>query len=265
MLDFLFYAFIFIFGLIIGSFLNCVIYRLKTKESIVSSRSHCPKCGHKLSWKDLVPVLGFLSLKGKCRYCFQKISWQYPAVEIMTALLFLLIVFYFSFDLLSAAYYLLLASFLVVILVYDLKYYLIADEIIYSAIAIVFLERILRFAVNYPLLSVGEAILNPLISALSAAAFFAAMVFVSKEQWMGWGDVSLAFFMGLFLGFPNILLALFLAFMLGALVGIVLIIFGRKKMKSQVPFAPFLVWATFIALFWGERIIAWYLELTTAL
>ena len=261
----IFYAPIFIFGLIVGSFLNCVIYRLKTEESIVLSRSHCPQCGHRLNWKDLMPVFSFLFLKGRCRYCSKKISWQYPAVEIATGALFLLITIYdlrftiYDFSsLFELTFHLIIASLLIVIFVYDLKHYLIPDKITYLVIAITFFYQLFQ-------ISSFKALLNPLVSALSASAFFAAIVLVSKEQWMGWGDAFLVFFMGLFLGFPNVLLALFLAFTFGALVGIVLIIFGKKKMKSQVPFGPFLVWATFISFFWGETIIAWYLGLLTGM
>ena len=280
MLQILIYFFIFAFGLIIGSFLNCAIYRLKTEESIVSSRSHCVKCGHKLGWKDLIPVFSFLFLKGKCRYCSKKISWQYPTVEIATGLLFLLMAIYdlrftiYDFSsFFELTFHLIIVSLLIIIFVYDLKHYLIPDKIIYLAITITFFWRIFQLVVFFlncggststvssASVTISQAILNPFVSALSASAFFAAIVLVSKEQWMGWGDVFIAFFMGLFLGFPNILIALFLAFTFGALVGIVLIAFGKKKMKSQVPFGPFLILATFASLFWGEAIIAWYLGL----
>jgi leader peptidase (prepilin peptidase)/N-methyltransferase len=106
-----------------------------------------------------------------------------------------------------------------------------------------------------------ELLLNPLISALLASSFFLTIVLVSKGKWMGLGDVKLAFFMGLFLGWPNILVALFLAFFFGAIIGIGLIAFSKKTLKSEVPFGPFLIIGTFVVLFFGENLINWYLNL----
>ena len=234
----LFYLFIFILGLAVGSFLNCVIYRLETGGSFLRGRSFCPHCKHLLGWQDLIPVLSFLILKGCCRYCHKKISLRYPLVEIATGLLFLLI-FNFQFSIFNY----LIAPFLVVIFVYDLKHFIIPDKIIYPAIAI---AAICNFSA-WP-------------SALGAAAFFGAIVLISRGKWMGVGDIKLGFLMGLILGFPNILVALFLAFLIGAIIGVGVIISGKKTLKSEVPFGPFLVTGTIISLFWGQKIINWYLN-----
>jgi prepilin signal peptidase PulO-like enzyme (type II secretory pathway) len=266
-----FYIFIFLFGLTVGSFLNCVIYRLGTGESFLKGRSHCPHCKHILSWRDLIPVLSFLILKGKCRYCHQKISWQYPLVEIATGLLFLQIsnfqfpisnefpIFNFS-NLLTACYLLLVTSFLIIIFVYDLKHYIIPDKIIYSASAI---ALIFNFSARIATRSVAGgqfSIFNPVLSALGASAFFLAIFLISRGKWLGFGDVKLGFFMGLFLGFPKILVSLFFAYLIGAIIGIGLILVKKKTLKSEVPFGPFLVTGTFIALFWGNQLINWYLN-----
>ena len=234
----LFYLFIFILGLAVGSFLNCVIYRLETGGSFLRGRSFCPHCKHLLGWPDLIPVLSFLILKGRCRYCHKKISFQYPLVEIATGLLFLLI-FNFQFSIFNY----LIAPFLVIIFVYDLKHFIIPDEVIYPAIAI---AAICNFSA-WP-------------SALGAAAFFGAIVLISRGKWMGVGDIKLGFLMGLILGWPNILVALFLAFLIGAIIGVGVIISGKKTLKSEVPFGPFLVTGTIISLFWGQKIINWYLN-----
>jgi len=266
----IFYFLIFIFGLTIGSFLNCVIYRLEKGESFLKGRSYCPNCKHQLSWKDLIPIFSFFELQSKCRYCKQKISWQYPIVETTTGLLFLLIFnsqfliskqapifsFYFLF---SIFYFLVSASFLIIIFVYDFKHYIIPDEVIYPAIIISFLYQVFG---NWKL-ETGNfgPMLNPLFSALGASLFFLAIFLISRGKWLGFGDVKLALFMGLFLGFPNILVALFLAFFIGAIIGLGLIFAKRKSLKSEVPFGPFLVLGTFLALFWGNQIINWYLSL----
>jgi prepilin signal peptidase PulO-like enzyme (type II secretory pathway) len=276
-----FYPFIFLFGLIVGSFLNSVIYRLSLPnfswKKIIGpkERSYCPHCKHVLSWRDLIPILSFLDLKGKCRYCKKNISWQYPLVELATAILFILTIQkiaedippeisggmssggLFSGGFLNLCYLLIVACFLIVIFVYDLKHYIIPDEIVFPAIGIAFLYNIFY---SYFILHASYFILNTLYSALGASAFFFAIFLISKGKWLGFGDVKLAFFMGLFLGFPNIIVALFLSYLIGAIIGLGLILAKKKGLKSEVPFGPFLVTGTFSAFFWGEKIISWYLH-----
>ena len=239
---------IFIFGLIVGSFLNCVIYRMETGGNFLKGRSFCPHCKKVLSWQDLIPVFSFLILKGKCRYCRKSISWQYPLVELATGLLFLLI-FNLQPSILNIAYFWIIGCFLVVIFVYDLKHYLIPDSVIYPAILIS----------GVCLLYGKHDMLNTAYSAVGAAALFLFIVLISRGKWMGTGDIKLAFLMGLFLGWPAILIALLSAFYIGALVGVGLIMSGRKTLKSEVPFGPFLVAGTFLAMFFGEKLIDWYL------
>ncbi len=254
MLNLFFSLTIFLFGLIVGSFLNCLIYRLETKESFLKGRSYCPHCKQILSWPDLIPVLSYLFLKGKCRYCQQKISIQYPLIEIATGLLFLSI-FNFQFSIFNF----IITCFLIVIFVYDLKHFIIPDKVIYPAILVsgiwylvsgIFLNLYTKYE-----------ILNTIYGVLGAALFFLAIVLISQGKWMGIGDIKLAFLMGLVLGWPNILVALFLAFFIGAAIGLGLIISGKKKLKSEVPFGPFLVAGTFLAMFFGEEMINWYLNL----
>jgi prepilin signal peptidase PulO-like enzyme (type II secretory pathway) len=246
---------IFIFGLVVGSFLNCVIYRFETNGNFLKGRSFCPHCKHILGWQDLIPVFSFLILRGKCRYCHQKISWQYPLVELATGVLFA-----FSFSVvrepISLIFYWTIISFLIVIFVYDLKRFLIPDKIIYPAIGIAFIFNLLNsYVLNH------ESFLNPLISAFGAAGFFLAIILISRGKWMGLGDVKLAFFMGLFLGWPAISVALFSAFLLGAVIGLTLIILGKKTFESEVPFGPFLSFGTVAALFLSNEFIGWYLNL----
>ncbi len=255
-MEILIYIFVFFFGLIVGSFLNCVIYRLEEGKSFLKGRSFCPDCKHTLSWQDLIPLLSFLILKGKCRYCKKPISWQYPLVELATGILFILIL---NFSTRPGGVILFVAScFLIVIFVYDLKHYIIPDKIIYLAIIV---SGIWYFVSGIFLnLYTKYEILNTIYSAFGAVAFFLAIVLVSRGKWMGAGDIKLAFLLGLILGFPNILAALFLAFLIGAIIGVGLVVSQKKTLKSEVPFGPFLVTGTFIALFWGETIINWYLN-----
>lgn len=260
---------IFLFGLAVGSFLNCIIYRMETREKggitsfvrgrprrkafgFLRGKSFCPNCKHVLVWYDLIPIVSFFILHRKCRYCSKKISWQYPAVEIATALLFLLIFLSFN-NFLFICFLFFVSCFLIIIFVYDLKHFIIPDSIVFSAIVIVFIYHLIT---NYQLL-----ITNYLISGLIAAAFFFTVFALSKGRWMGFGDVKLTFFMGLFLGFPMILVALFFSFLIGAIIGITLIILKKKGLKSEVPFGPFLIIGTYTALFFGEEIVSWYLRL----
>ena len=253
----MFSFFIFIFGLAVGSFLNVIICRLETNEPILISRSHCPKCRAVLKWFNLIPVLSFTFQKGRCRCCGERISWQYPLVEIGTGLLFLLIFnfqfspFYFTqgkifnefsiFKFFNIFYYLFIVSFLVIIFVYDLKHYLIPDKIIYPAILVsgiwlVFNEVLPE--VPSGVLPLGRdnglALRGGLLAALIAGGFFIFLVLISKGRWMGLGDVKLGILMGLVLGWPNVLSSLFLAFLSGAIVGLGLIIVQKKTMKSQI-------------------------------
>ena len=261
-----FYIFIFLFGLAVGSFLNCAIYRLENNQSFLKGRSFCPHCKHQLGFWDLMPVLSFLCLRGKCHYCKKRISIQYPLVELATGLLFLLIFNYqfsisneFSIsnfqNLLVIGYWLLVSSFLVIIFVYDLKHYIIPDKVIYPAIIIA-----LIFNFQFLIFNQFSIFKFSILSAMGAASFFAAIVAISRGKWMGIGDIKLAFLMGLLLGFPNIAVALFLAFFLGAIIGVGLIMLGKKTMKSEVPFGPFLIIGTLVALLWGQELINWYVK-----
>jgi leader peptidase (prepilin peptidase) / N-methyltransferase len=254
MFNFIIYSFVFIFGLIIGSFLNCVIFRLEKEESFLKGRSYCPRCKKTLQAIDLIPILSFLILRGKCRYCHKKISKQYPLVELATAILFVLIFQYFGagFNFAGLMFSLAIFCFLIVIFVYDLKHFLIPDKIIYPAIAL---------ALVYHLFDFKNLLFSFLPSALGGFVFFLIIFLISRGKWLGFGDVKLVFLLGLFLGFPNFLVAFFLSFTIGAIIGIGLIVLERKKLKSEVPFAPFLVAGTLIAFFWGEKMLNWYLSL----
>ena len=250
-----FYFFIFFLGLAVGSFLNCIIYRLHAGQSFLKGRSFCPFCKHQLSWPDLIPIFSFLALKGRCRHCRQKISFQYPLVELATGVLFLIVSLSVS-DTDRLICLITISCFLVIIFVYDLKHYIIPDKVVYPAIGITLIYHLLRLNLEPERFSLGV-----FWAAFGAAAFFGTIVLISRGRWIGVGDVKLAFLMGLILGFPNILVALFLAVLLGAIMGIGLIISGKKTLRSEVPFGPFLVTGTFVALFWGQDLANWYLNL----
>lgn len=251
---------IFVLGLTIGSFLNCLIYRLEQEESVVG-RSYCPHCKHLLSWNDLIPVFSFLFLRGRCRYCKQKISQQYPIVELLTGVVFLAI-FNVQFSMfsqfsipqfLNLLFLFYIASSLLVILVYDLKHYLIPDTVLFPAILVTLFYQVLfnpRFLV-----------FNSLWVAIAGFLFFWSIFYISKEEWMGFGDCKLVVLLGLLLGFPKALLALFLSFFFGAIIGVGFMMQEKKGLKSQIPFAPFLILGTLLAMVFGDSMIRWYMQL----
>ena len=265
----IYYIFVLVFGLIIGSFLNCVIYRLERNEKL-SGRSYCPNCKHTLNWLDLIPVFSFLFLAGKCRYCRAKISIQYPLIELLTGILYVLIFWSLGFhwaigikmrDLINLLFSFYIISALIVIFVYDLKHYLIPDKVLFPAIIITFLYRFLDNLLNWDIIG------NYIFAALIAFVFFLAIYLISKGRWMGFGDVKLAILLGLILGFPDILVGLFLAFFFGAIIGVGAIFLSlpagsqaKIGFKSEIPFGPFLITGTLITMFWGQQIIDFYLS-----
>jgi len=247
---------VFIFGLFIGSFLNVLADRLPRGETVVKGRSHCEKCKETLQWYDLIPLASFIFLKGGCRYCHTRLSFIYPIVEITTGALFVITTIFvlnnFKFSisnfqfLISLIYYLFIVSSLIVIFFADLKYEIIPDKIILPAIVV---------SALYLMSNTQYAILPYLLSALGASLFFLLLFLITKGKGMGLGDVKFAFLMGLILGFPNIVISLYVAFLTGAIIGVALILWKRRKMSgATIPFGPFLVLGTLTALFWGEII-----------
>jgi len=261
----IYWTFFFLLGLIIGSFLNSVIYRLEKKESIIKKRSYCPFCKKVLSWFELIPLVSFIFQKGRCRNCNKKISWQYPIVELSTGLLFLFlglqvtgyrlqITSHGLQNYLFLAFQFFVVSCLIVIFVYDLRHYIIPNQVVYSGIIAGLLYQVyLLFLGN------SSLVYYNILSTIFVGSLFLGLILISKGKSMGLGDFKLVIFMGLILNWPKILVALFLAFVIGALISIILIIFKKKGLKSQIPFGPFLTGATIVALFWGDILVNWYL------
>lgn len=252
--------FIFLFGLIIGSFLNAVIYRLKFGGSIICGRSKCPHCQHILGFLDLFPVLSFIFLRGRCKYCHKRISVQYPLVEFLTALLFILVYnFQFSIfnyrDLFYFLYVLFIICCLIVIFVYDLKHFLILDKVLIFAAIFSVIFQIILFILDRNIFHFWSLLYGLLI----IGCFLGALHFLSRGKWLGLGDVKFGLLMALWLGSPKVVVALFFAFVIGGIFSAILLVLRKKKLKSQIPFGPFLVAGTFIALLWGEQIFQWYL------
>ena len=244
---------IFILGLIVGSFSNVCIYRIPRNESIIYPASHCPKCRSKIKPVDNIPLLSFILLKGRCRNCKSKISIQYPIVELLTGLIYLII--YLTYGLsVQALIYIILSSALIIIAFIDLNEQIVPDVISLPGIVIGF---ILSFFVHY--ISFINSALGVLVGGGIILIIGLGGSVIFKKEAMGGGDVKLAAMIGAFLGWRYIIISLFLGFFLGALAGIFLIISKIKSREDVVPFGPFIVLGSFITLLWGEKIISWYI------
>jgi leader peptidase (prepilin peptidase) / N-methyltransferase len=263
---------IFIIGLFIGSFLGVLTDRIPRSETVVKGRSHCEFCKKELKWLDLIPVFSFLSTRGRCRYCKHALPYFYPAIEIITGIMFVatyLFTIYnspfinhnqiinYQLSIINLLYYLIIIASFIVIFFTDLKYGIIPDKILFSTIIISLLCQLI---INYQLLiinllcGVGTFLFFLLISIIFSA--------LTKKDAMGGGDIKLAFLLGLILGFPNIIISLYLSFLTGALVGIILIIWKKKNFqKATLPFGPFLIFGATISLFWGNLILPQVLHL----
>lgn len=261
--------FIFLIGLFVGSFLGVLADRLPRGETVLKGRSHCEKCRKTLKWYDLIPLLSFIFLRGKCRYCHTRLSLYYPIVELITGIIFAGVFLFLegtdinfitAINIIILMYWLFIVSSLIVVFFADLKYGIIPDKIVFPAIFVSVLFFVFGsftskeswfLFVQPATFEVG----NRLLSAIGACLFFMALFLITKGRGMGFGDVKFAFLMGLILGFPNIIISLYIAFLTGAIVGIILILWKKKKVRgTAIPFGPFLVLGTLAGLFWGEII-----------
>lgn len=237
-----------------GSFLNVCIYRIPLKKTFLLSRSLCPNCKIKISWYDNFPILSYLILRGQCRNCKHKISIQYPAVELLSALLLLLA--YMKFDL-SWQFFsaFALISILIVVSFIDLNHRIIPDVITLPGI-------VLGLVLSYltPQASLSASVIGFLSGGVSLylLAYMGEALF--KKESMGGGDIKLAALLGAFLGWKNLIVVILLASFLGALIGGLKLALSKSKKDKTIPFGPFLAAGSLIALFWGESLIRLYLS-----
>ena len=250
---------IFFLGLVVGSFLNCYIWRLYKGESIIHGRSYCPKCKKTLRWYELIPLVSFALQRGRCRGCMQPIDWQYPIVELVMGMLFVLTylrmgiphgILHFTFYILH--FYLL--SVLTIIFVFDLRYGLVPDVVALPAIVIALLYAVLT---HLQLAAIGYLFL----AACSGAIFFAAQYYFSHGRWLGAGDIRIGALMGAMVGWPYVFAALVVSYFVGGVVGVILLATGKKKFGQTVPLGTFLTFGTAIVFLYGAPIWNWYFGL----
>lgn len=249
-------TFVFAFGLAVGSFLNVCIYRLPLKKSLIFPPSHCPKCGTKIKPYDNIPILSYILLRGKCRFCQERISITYPVVELLSGLLLLSLFSWYGLSWAFASKLFLFTSLMVIFLI-DLEHQLIPDVVTVPGIGA---------GLAFSLLSKSPPFLDSIIGLVAGGGLFFLVALagdkIFKKESMGGGDIKLAAMLGAFLGWQSILLVFFLASFLGALVGIVFLILSPKLRESRlIPFGPFLAIATVISIFFGNRLVELYLNL----
>lgn len=241
----------FIFGTVIGSFLNVCIFRIPNEQSIAFPPSHCGSCNHKLSAKDLIPILSWVFLKGKCRYCKAKVSIQYPLIEAITGCLFLALYLKFGLTVKLIKYIVLTALFIVIGII-DFKTQDVYDSTIIFGIVVAILFIIISYFVGEKV-SLLSIILGSLIPAGIIAIF-------AKFGAMGWGDVEIIFVSGLFLGFKLSMVNLFLSIVIGGAVACLLMIMKKKGGKDMMAFGPWIALSTYIVIIFGNEMLNWYLK-----
>lgn len=257
-------------GLCFGSFVNAAVWRIheqetrKTKDkklSILSGRSMCPSCKHELHTQDLIPVLSWLSLRGRCRYCKKNISWQYPVVELLTSFIFIGSYVFWpnslaSIGLLQFCIWLVLVIGFMVLAVYDLKWMILPNRVVYPMIVLGAVYVLASCIILKSAVPLSQAFFGVLI----ASGLFYTLFQISSGKWIGGGDVKLGIVIGLIIGgATQALLVLFIGSLLGSLVSIPLLISGAGR-KKKIPFGPFLILATIIVYIFGLTISDWYLD-----
>lgn len=288
------YLLVLAIGLIIGSFLSVVIFRLPKEKTIIWGRSQCPYCHHTLQWIDLIPVFSFVLSAGRCRYCRHRISLAYPVIELTTAALFVL-AYYVTLgtasqiDLgqyLTFIYLLILFSCFVALFYIDLFYLLLPDILVFFAFFTSIIYQLLIIILHYlgtyqnlhqSTTGLGEFLLGShypisyladqltplslgLLAGFVVATCFFLLIVATKGKGMGGGDVKFALVLGVVNGWPNIIVALFGAFISGAIVSLVLIALRKKKFTNTIAFGPFLITSSIVALVFGNWLVDFYMQ-----
>lgn len=266
-LSVLFSPVIFFLGASVGSFINVYVMRTLVGEDYVRGRSRCDTCRRDLEWYELIPLFSYLVLGGRCRTCRKEIDMMHPVGELLTGALFvwwwLIGSAFFQLtqrplDVIQPVFWLSVGLILLLITIIDLRAMIIPDwSVLTLAIGALLYRSILTLMGVYQQTDFALA----LFGAALAMTFFLLLWLGTRKRGIGFGDVKLVFPLGLLVGWPNIIVALFLAFVIGAVVGVALLVAGKLKLGRPLPFGPFLVFGTLLALLWGNSLLSWYLSL----
>jgi len=244
-----------LFGLVWGSFLNVIIYRLPLGVSIIRPSSFCPDCRKKIRYYDNIPIFSYIILRGKCRHCQEKIPFTYPLVEFLTPLSFLLLYNQHSLSFFFFASCL-FASALIVLSFIDFYHQILPDEITLPAIALSLVYSLFRSDLN-----LRQALVGAVVGAGFLLFIYGAYYLLRKQEGLGMGDVTMMLMIGAYLGWQRTFFTLILASLAGSIIGISFILIKKKNLQFSLPFGSFLGPAALVSLLWGERIIATYIEL----
>ncbi|WP_368490357.1 A24 family peptidase [Clostridium sp. BJN0013] len=239
-----------IFGAIVGSFLNVCICRIPKGESIAYPPSHCMNCNKKIKVYDLIPIISYVVLRGRCRYCGKKISFRYPVLEFITAIFYLCVYIKFGISI-EFVKYIVFISIMIVIGMIDSD----TKDVYFKTTGTGIAAGIVFLGIYFYR---GMPIKTYIYGGILAGVFLSLIILITKGG-MGWGDVEISVVCGLFLGFKYTIVMLFMAFIIGAAAGVILILLRKKSRKDYIPFGPFMVIASAITIFLGEGIIKWYL------
>lgn len=245
----------FVLGLVVGSFLNVCISRVPEGGSVVRPSSHCPKCKSAIRWFHNIPLLSYLFLGGRCAYCSERISLRYPAIELLTALLFAATTWFFGVGWVTVIYWFFISALIVVSFI-DLDHQIIPNVISFPGVVLGFLSS---FCI--PWLSWSESLVGIVVGGGVLWGIAACYVLITHTEGMGMGDVKLLAMIGAFLGYKALLPVILISSFAGAAVGLALMGLHGKSRKLAIPFGPFLSLGAVVVLFWGERLTAWYLGL----
>lgn len=245
--------FLFILGIAVGSFINVLIDRIP-QDKTIRGRSYCDNCQATLNWYDLIPLVSFLLLTGRCRYCRKRISFQYPLVEFITGLNFMGVYLFnqnYTSSPLFPPYLFFVTASLISIFFVDIKYGIIPDKIVFPTLLLVILYQI--YLITQGAL-IPATFGKTLLGGLAVSGFFLFLIVLTKGRGMGGGDVKLGFLIALLSEWPKLVLTIYLAFILGGIAAIVLLLSKRKKFGETIPFGPFLVVSFYIILLFSERL-----------
>jgi prepilin signal peptidase PulO-like enzyme (type II secretory pathway) len=252
-------------GMVMGSFIDAVVWRIHTKRNFVSDRSECEHCHHKLGVLDLLPVISWLTLGGKCRYCKKPIGTLPVVTELVMGGLFLVSFLYWPLGfetwqgMVLFGFWLIYLVLLGILFVYDLRWMLLPDKVVAPLIVLGLIDAGLRISLH-PQATIIDYITHVALGIVAMAGVYWLLYTVSKGRWVGYGDVKLSIFVGAVLGWQGTLLVLMLANVIGLLVTLPGLISKKLTPKSHVPFGPFIIIAFVIAGLFGDALIRWYLQ-----